>query len=130
MKHLAIAASLCLWFAAGNLASAHFLWIDLLPPAGDGPAARLIFSDKPQPGERDLTDKFSSAKVWARSPDGHVADLAFTRGAGANARTMVAKSAPQGDACLESNYDYGVYTHGSKQGDCTISHAPARTFSK
>ena len=37
-----------------------------------------------------------------------------SRAAPARTRTMVAKSAPQGDACLESTYDYGVYTHGSK----------------
>jgi hypothetical protein len=111
---LAPAVSACVSSVCCHCAFAHFLWIDWQPAVGGESQARLIFSDKPRPEGRDLTEKLRRAKVWSRSAGGQVTDVAVQRGTGADAKTLVAKLAGQNGACLEAAYDYGVYAHGSQ----------------
>jgi hypothetical protein len=100
--------------ASYNMAAAHFLWLDTQTGPDGAHHARLIFSELPQPAGRGLSAKVSHSKLWSRASDGKVADLSFTPGTAADAKTLVATVAAQNGLCIEASCDYGVYAHGAE----------------
>ncbi len=103
----------CVVALSATSARAHFIWLDLQPADGGKSQARLYFSEEPEPGEPDLIGKAAKVKVWLRKADGTLAEVKLNPAAEAEA-ALVADCADTAAASLEGNWDYGVYSHGSK----------------
>jgi Protein of unknown function (DUF3386) len=114
-KALARCLILSLFVLSGTFAHAHFIWLDLVGPAGNR-EARLYFSEEPSPGEPHLVAKVAQTKAWIRDTSGKVSDVKLGKAASEDLAALVAPCATSAPASLEGICDYGVYSRGPAAG--------------
>lgn len=72
--------SLLLLAQTASVASAHFLFLRITPPAEAGRAAEVYFSDLPEAGDTRFIDKIAHTKVWLQAEPGKLTPLLVHKG--------------------------------------------------
>lgn len=81
MRRLSIilfALPVAIW---AQIASAHFLFVRIRPPAEGGRAAEVYFSEKAEAGDPCYIEKVAATKLWAQTEPGKFKLLEVTKGA-------------------------------------------------
>src|SRR5262249_41540797 len=68
------------WAFLGVQARAHFLFINIRPPAEAGRVAEIYFNDSPTAGDPKLIDKIVQTRLWLQSGSGEVRELKVHKG--------------------------------------------------
>lgn len=110
-----LALSLCCVAMIASTAQAHFVWVQILPPAANAPApvVQLCFGETPAPGEAHLVNKVQQAKVYSLTTgDAENKPLELAVVKQGDVASWQGPAAAKDLAGIEAVCDYGVLAKG------------------
>src|SRR5436189_4486786 len=106
------------WICWSPSASAHFLFIRILPPAEAGRHAEVYFSDQADAGDPRFIDKIAHTKLWLQTKPGAFEPLAVHK----TPDRLRALVPTNGGMCVIGECTYGVL--GAKKMPFLLRHFP------
>src|SRR5262249_53772349 len=98
--------SAAVWTFSNTQGRAHFVFINIRPPAEAGRVAEIYFNDSATPGDAKLIDKIVHTRLWVQDGHGKFRELKVHKAAD-RFRVFVPAT---GSVAIAGECEYGVFS--------------------